>query len=106
MKLEDNSNDNMRKRFEPYIKSLFNRNEDYNTFIPFKLTYSQNGVHMIYNSEDDRGYIVGHGNSSLDSIQKEKENLQNTGYDVCLVNYESCHLAEFKKLGGEYNGDR
>jgi predicted AAA+ superfamily ATPase len=90
------------KMFEPYVKSFFKREEDYSKFE----MVCQNGIYTIYNKIEDRGYIVGHGDSSLDLIKKEKENLNGRGYEVFVINYEALHFAEFKKLEGELDDNR
>jgi len=89
------------KMFEPYVKSFFKREEDYSNF---EMT-RQNGIYKIYNETEDRGYIVGHGKSSLVSIKEEKEALNERGYEFFVINYESLHFAEFKKHDGGKDGD-
>ena len=90
------------KMFEPYVKSFFKREEDY---LNFEMT-RRNGIYMIHNKKEERGYIIGHGEAGLNSIQKEREILNEKGYDVFVINYEALHFAEFKKLEGELDDNR
>lgn len=102
MKLESSLEEQKRRMFEPYVKSFFGKDEDYSKFEMVR----DNGIYMIHNEEEERGYILGHGEKALALIDEEREKLSVKGYNVFILKQESLRIAEFKKTNGEDNGSR